>query len=334
MKLQVNNWVFPPNDHLWLEKSELASYVDSPLCDGCGSKMEHISVIKNFSDENGLTTGLCLSCGYVKRTRNLTQGWYNEHFSKRWLKRRTEQVVPDEYVFKKISKYVPPAGRVLDIGCGLGDRLLPFQEAGYDVYGVEPSKHRSELAAELLENITTDVCEEYLDKCTLEFDAIYLFNVFQYVENPFTVLEMAANRLKHSGVLYFRVGQLYEDANFCQFAHLGVTRSFLSLCPMMEHFRKLDLWTVEYSHAPFEMVLQKGGFDRYGEKVSHIKKPTMADMERYANRSLKMLRLKVLGRTNIEYFGRVLSLKRISSVGNTFPVEFLYDTDRLPLLLK
>ena len=335
MNIQVEKWILRADDHLWLEDSLTAWYSDNYICDGCGGFMEKISMVKNCRNESGLVTGLCPSCGYVKRTRNLTQGWYNENFSKRWLTRRNERVIKNDYVFNKLSKYMPEGGSILDVGCGLGDRLLPFHEAGFEVYGIDPSEHRSALAAELMENIETGVGEEYLDKSPRKFDAIYFFNVLQFVENPFLVLEMAARKLSDGGVILFRVGQFHGNSNYCQFSHLGILRSFLSLYSMKEQFKKLDLWPVEHSEVPFEMILRKGGKnDISTEILNTAAKLSIRDIEQYARNTMHPLRLKILGKTSIKYQGRKVILKRKGSFDRMVPMVFQYEGVALPILLK
>jgi len=335
MKIQVIKWTLKPDDHLWLENSETSLYSDNDVCEGCGDTMENIAMITNSNGMSGLATGLCPSCGYVKRTRNLSQEWYGEHFSKRWLTRRDEKITEDKYVFNKLIKHIPEGGKVLDAGCGIGQRLLPFYNAGYDVYGFDPSEHRSEIAAEAMGNIETGIAEDYLESDGKTFDLIYFFNVMQFVENPFLVLEMAAKRLSNGGVLFFSVGQFYNDSNFCQFSHLGLIRSFLSLYSMSAQFEKLDLWPVEYSEAPFEVVLKKGGKSNVSlEILKNASKITVSDIERYAHKTLHPFQLKFFGKASVKYQGRKIELKKAGEFREMVPVIFEYKDDELPILLK
>jgi SAM-dependent methyltransferase len=341
MDILVSEMSFPKGDHLWLENSESDMYFDNNICEGCGGLMSAISMVKNDKDELGLVTGLCPTCGYVKRIRNLSQDWYGEHFAKRWMTGMDETISDqhklheNKYVFNKLSKYIPVDGSILDVGCGIGQRLLPFHNAGFNVYGVDPSEHRTALAAEVMANIEVGSAEGYLDNSPNKFDVIYFFNVLQFVENPFNVLEKAVKKLSNGGIIFFSVGQFYNDSNYWQFSHLGVVRSFLSFYSMNEHFKKLDLWPVEYSEAPFEIVLRKGSENRaFAQIFSGMEKVTMQDIEQYARNTLHPIQLKFFGRASINYQERRIILKRKKSFDRMAPVVFRHNGRSLPILLK
>jgi len=53
-----------------------------------------------------------------------------------------------EVVFAIKSGFFPPAGRVLDIGCGAGSNLLELARNGYDVHGVDLSPKAARVALE------------------------------------------------------------------------------------------------------------------------------------------------------------------------------------------
>lgn len=341
MEIKIEEWVFADDDHMWLEGSNPAAYVSDKSCDGCGSDMLEIAKILNSNDSVGLITGMCPNCGYVKRVRNLSQVWYANHFAKRWLSGSNasisdQQVLKaDSYVFDKLREYIPAGGRILDAGCGIGQRLLPFYEEGFEVYGFDPSEHRTNIVFDKLPNIAISGAEQYLRDTELKFDLIYFFNVLQFVENPFEVIRLASERLAEGGVLFFSVGQFYNDANYCQFAHLGVIRSFLSLFSLVEVFTELELWPVQYTEAPFEIVLQKGVKNNKSiDILNSAKKVTQRDIEKFVERSLNVRRLKILGKTDLRYLGRKVSLRKVNFRGESLPVLFRHMSEEAPILLK
>ena len=237
MKIEVKNWSFNNNDHLWLEDSDPNNYIYDDICEGCGSKMNEIAIIKNHKSQAGLITGLCPNCGYVKRLNNLPEEWFSEHFAKRWLKGKNSHISDqqtlkeDHYVFNKLFKYMPNDLNlsVLDAGCGIGQRLMPFNDYGFKVFGFDPSEHRTKIASDVMDNIEVNSAEDYFQDTNENFDVVYFFNVLQFVKDPFIVIEEASKKLSDGGLLFFSVGQFYNDANYVQFSHLGVIRSFLSL---------------------------------------------------------------------------------------------------------
>lgn len=118
-------------DHILFEYTKAADYVDSPICDACTTQMKSSAVIQNSRGETGLVTDICPNCGYIKKTRNLSTVAYGHHFSDKWLIRRKEDIVKNDFVYEKLKPYVAEKGRVLDVGCGLGGSLLAFHNPGY-----------------------------------------------------------------------------------------------------------------------------------------------------------------------------------------------------------
>jgi SAM-dependent methyltransferase len=101
--------------------------------------------------------------------------------------------------------------KVLDIGCGFGNNLLPFLVRGCDCYGVEITDDMSNLAQEILrnrgfENIHTKTgSNQSLPFDDQEMDLIISNNVIHYEKNEesyLTALQEYARVLKSGGGLY------------------------------------------------------------------------------------------------------------------------------------
>ncbi len=337
MKILVESWTSAETDHCWLDETFLEDYVEDSTCYGCGTTMEVLSEVVNSRGETGLVSGLCPDCGFVKRTRNLSNDWYSHHFSKNWLKQRVgEQVIEDRYLFELLIPFLPDRGRVLDVGCGLGTRLIPFKKAGFDVCGVEPSEKRSSAASAVLGDIETATAEDYLVDCSHSFDLIYFFDVLQFIENPFKLLSMTAEKLEDGGLIYMHVGAFHlSDNNFCQFSHIGVLRSFLSLYSLRELISDLNLAVVLHSERPLELVLRKGrAEEETGRILEGARRITRRDMERFARSTLKMHRLRILKKLRLKFRGREVIIRTKDSYDKCLPVSFIHNASRLPVLLK
>ena len=338
MKIFVESWKSAENDHCWLDQSNAEDYIEDSICYGCGSPMEVIAEVLNSHGDVGLVTGLCPCCGYVKRTRNLPYQWYSKHFSENWLKRRpNEHVVENRYLFDKLVPFFSNKGRVLDVGCGLGTRLIPFKNAGYDVYGVEPSENRSSKASKNLGNIQTATAETYLEDCPYSFDLIYFFDVLQFIQNPFKLLSMAAEKLNDQGLIYIHVGTFYLDNNFCQFSHLGVLQSFLSLYSMRKLIYDLNMEIVLYSERPFELVVRKGiGEQKAQKKTERAQKLTKSEVWKFAQKTLKMYQLMILSKAKLKlnFKGREVAIRTEGPLDKSLPILFVHNTSNLPILLK
>ncbi len=338
MKVFVESWKDAEKDHCWLGESCSEDYIEDLSCYGCGSTMEVISEIMNSNGQVGLATGLCHFCGYIKRTRNLPDDWYIKHFSKNWLKKREkEPVIEDRYLYELLTPFLKKKGRVLDIGCGIGTRLIPFKKAGFNVYGVEPSEKRSSTASGMLGNIETVTGEKYLANSPYSFDLIYLFDVLQFIKNPFKLLSMAVGKLEDDGIICIHAGSFYLDNNFCQFSHIGVLQSFLSLYSLKKLISDLNLAVLYYTEKPFELVLRKGQSDERSISIlDKAKKIRRRDMDRFAQKTLKMMRLRILKRAKLKlsFKGREVIIKTEKPFEKCLPVSFVHNTSKVPILLK
>jgi SAM-dependent methyltransferase len=95
-------------------------------------------------------------------------------------------------------------GKVLDIGCGTGDRLLVFRRKGFDVYGVEVSSS----ARYAKEYLDLNVLEGNLFKASFPdnfFDIITMHNVLEHVHRPKELLWEINRILKKGGFLVIQV---------------------------------------------------------------------------------------------------------------------------------
>ncbi len=334
MNLLVKTWENRNKDHCWLGETCSEDYMEDMNCKGCGTGMKIVSEIRNSQNDVGLATGICPVCGFVQRIRNLSEDWYDNHFSKAWLSRREEDVSIDRYVFNLISSKLPEKGRVLDVGCGLGGTLVPFKEAGFDVYGVDPSMKRSEKASEIIDHVSTDRGEHYLRKTNHRFELIYFFNVLQFSVNPFLLIELAADKLNAGGFLYLRVGDFLQQ-NFCQFSHLGVVRSYLSLYALKNIIAKKNLVPVRYNKSPFEIILRKQECEFTDRHI--INKATRVEVRniyKSACKSLHAFRLLFFKNTTLYFQGRKVAIKAERPFTKNLPVVFIHNVKFLPILLK
>lgn len=334
MKILVEEMTIVDGDHLFLEDTSSNDYIDNKECDGCGSEMKPISKIQNTKGDVGLVTGLCPKCGYIKRIRNLSSEAYKNHFSNKWLVRRDEEIAENPYVYSRLKPYINQTGLVLDVGCGLGGSLLPFYKLGYDVYGVEPSKHRSEKGKAVMDNIETGTAEGYLGSISRKFDVIYFFDVLQYIENPFYVLEMAINHLTEDGKIFIKMGAFGHKSNFSQSSHLGINKNFVNLYSVLPLLKALNVFPVDYIHEPCELILSKKESPKSSQIIALAVKTDENLVKKYVNKSLKLTRLKWLGGVTLKYQGRKTILKAERPVGDIFPVIFEHENNLVPILLK
>jgi SAM-dependent methyltransferase len=102
----------------------------------------------------------------------------------------------------------PKNGRLLDIGCGVGNFLAAARDAGFDVTGIEMNQNAVRFAREHygLRNVSIERPEEFLAAHRgAKFDVVTFFEVLEHQENPQGLLEVAKECLNDRGFVALSV---------------------------------------------------------------------------------------------------------------------------------
>jgi SAM-dependent methyltransferase len=105
----------------------------------------------------------------------------------------------------KVVKWVGRSfGRVLDIGCGTGDRLDIFRSQGFETYGIEISDSASYAKDHLKLNVMRGdlFSASFPDRF---FDIVTLYNVLEHTHHPKKVCNEIHRILKDDGFLIIQV---------------------------------------------------------------------------------------------------------------------------------
>jgi len=109
------------------------------------------------------------------------------------------------YEVNKVLRHTElKSGKVLDIGCGTGDRLEVFRRRGFDVYGVEVSSS----ARYAREHLNLNVVEGNLFKAHYPdnfFDIATMYNVLEHLHRPKEMLQEVNRIVKKDGFLVIQV---------------------------------------------------------------------------------------------------------------------------------
>jgi len=293
----------------------------------------------NNKNEKGLTTGVCGNCGYIKRTRNLSPHTLHEHFSNRWLNLRVKNDFKESgSVFNTLKPFIQNTElSVLDVGCGNGDQLITFEKNGFKTYGIEPSKSRSETAKKnlLSSEITNGFSENYLRNSQDLYDIIYIENVLQFVEDPFTLLKLASQKLKQGGLLYIKA-QRFEWAGFAMFSVISIIRSYLDLYSLKTTIEENNLNILKHSDFPFQLVFKKG--DTLNEKtkkaLASAKKTDDTLISKVASKDFLGFRSLLSGSVEIKNKSMNRSMKfKVIDRTPSLPIE-IHTSEKLPIVLK
>jgi SAM-dependent methyltransferase len=111
-----------------------------------------------------------------------------------------------EFLLERLRRYLPPPGRVLDVGCGTGRLLAELCSLGYAAEGVSPAPGLTRLVRERLEragrgDVRVFECRFEDFPCaerTAHYDALVFSESFQYISVR-TTLELAGRILKPGG---------------------------------------------------------------------------------------------------------------------------------------
>ena len=147
-----------------------------------------------------------------------------------------------------VSRFVPTAGRALDIGCAAGFFLEVLSRHGWQVAGVELSPEIARHAREVCGFDQVHVGE--LGTSSFEpnsFDLITCWDLVEHVPDPIALLRKARSLLKANGHLIIETQNVES-----RFARL--------LGHRWQHYKHLE-HLYHFSGTTLQLLLQKSGFE-------------------------------------------------------------------------
>lgn len=123
----------------------------------------------------------------------------------------------------------PKSGKLLDIGCGVGNFLCAAREAGYKVTGIELNANAARFARENLHGRVYSLSLEDFGRQHGEekFDVVTFFEVLEHQDQPRVFLEQAASCLTEDGWIALSVpnrGRWKPDFDVLDFPPNHLTR--------------------------------------------------------------------------------------------------------------
>lgn len=196
--------------------------LETVSCEVCGSNDFAPSGTKKDKfqiEQKPFQIGSCRQCGfvYINPRPSISEigKFYPEHYQ--WKEEKEEENpgfaarLEKAYRYhqlrseiKRMQKYIwkYPA-KVLDIGCGTGDRLALLKKDGCEVYGVEFSDQalyaQKHFGLEVFRTLEEGVFPDN------SFDIVTMYNVLEHVHQPREVLKEIRRILKAGGVLVLEV---------------------------------------------------------------------------------------------------------------------------------
>lgn len=132
--------------------------------------------------------------------------WSKSYFD--WTPEYFARQVSDILRFLDARVNTHDQARPLDIGCGIGKAIMSLCQAGFDVWGIEPSSSFHARALELTGLNDAKVINSSIDDADLPgsyFDFVTFGAVFEHLYHPRECLEMALHWCKPGGIVHIEV---------------------------------------------------------------------------------------------------------------------------------
>jgi SAM-dependent methyltransferase len=157
-----------------------------------------------YLEGRGYTVVRCQNCGllYVNpqpSLRELEEYYADYHLGEQWVGGEDSF---DRSVRKTILRF-KKGGLAMDVGCGPGNFLSCLREAGFRVFGVEPSEPAGK-HSQSVRRIETfhGTVEAFLASGTkAEFDVVTILNVLEHLKDPAGILHQLRQLLRSDGIL-------------------------------------------------------------------------------------------------------------------------------------
>ncbi len=187
-----------------------------PVCPACSTPSAGAAIGASYGSNLYACAGCDLHFWWPVKMPDAA--WYEATYHGR--DRRAMPLEPGHQYFLADPK-APKKGRLLDLGCGVGNFLAAAREAGFDCVGVEPDKNAVRFAqdhyklSEVYALTPAAYRETHLGE---KFQIVTFFEVLEHQDDPKSFLEVASQCLDHDGWIALSVPnrnrwQVGDDCN-------------------------------------------------------------------------------------------------------------------------
>lgn len=246
------------------------------LCPLCGANNSR-AIFCN----NEITIARCRSCCFMYQSPRNIQSLEEEACKKEsyYDSYLTTAGARKKIASDKFNRYLAshPKGKVLDIGCGMGEFLEVSLEKGWEAVGIDVSGWACRFLAERgFQNILQGTLEDahFDDE---EFDAVYLSHVLEHIPEPGPFLHEIRRVLKPGGLVLIEVPNEENFRLLYAVMNLLRGRKAKKIGPHPAHLNLFSRKTLGkfLSRAKLQpMVLRTEGLTAPGRVESMVQSPT------------------------------------------------------------
>lgn len=204
----------------------------SKRCDLCGaSDFELLSQLDRRRQP--LVTEVCRKCGLVSHQTIPTEEELAEFYATDYRREYHGEVTPSsrrvmrawrngQRILRRVTPFLSPRSRVLEVGAGIGCTVKAFEQQGHDASGIEPNDG---FQAYSRERLRADVSKAYLFDLPPqpENDLVLLVHVIEHFRSPRAALDHLHKLIRPGGLLYVEcpnLGAIATRENTFHFAHI------------------------------------------------------------------------------------------------------------------
>lgn len=165
-------------------------------CPWCGTPTEkkHIELKDYFLSQEAFSILECPQCGLLFTEPRpapdaigkyyQSEDYYSHQQNKKGVVPRLYEFVKSFNIKHKTAMAIDglPQGRLLDIGCGVGDFLVHVKQQGWEIQGIEPSADAKQIAQSRLGFLPKDPLE-YAQLEEASFDVITMWHVLEHIDD-------------------------------------------------------------------------------------------------------------------------------------------------------
>ena len=208
-------------------KAKLVSNVQNKFrtetCFVCSSKLAPIVQVINYDDPaDYIEYSWCQHCDHsqysVMPSKDWITNWYLTNWDTSWtLEQNLQARKPTYRCYNRLRKYIGNRKlKVLDVGAGYGEKILPFRENGHEVYCTEATPRRAEY---LRQNVTQNVFLGTFDDPGVQeqlmrhgpYDLIFSYHVVEHIYNPRQELQLLRDIASKDAMFYLAIPEFYKE---------------------------------------------------------------------------------------------------------------------------